>query len=224
MVSLGLCILGLQSCETFKKETKETNLPGELISEGTDMSEVSDTLSVENEAASEHEDMDSISISVPEEKVAAYDRIYFGMTKREVDSLGTTREKIGYHFYNLKYRYDSEGKLYRIDIRSDREKAIQYEAKAQAHFSNLCRVIAEKYGKKPSCGALPSIFDVMNAKRYQMASWDIGEKSVILYIVYASADAYYTECRIVHRAMQEVEKTRMYKIKNKEIIESSEKF
>jgi hypothetical protein len=223
-ISLALCLVGLLSCETFKKEDRQPDISGALSSEAKAISEAHDTTVKEVELSPDYPAKDSIDAMVPVEKVAAYDRINFGMTKREVDSLGITREKIGYHSYRFTYRYDSEGGLYRIDIRSNNEKAIQYEARAQALYSNLCRVIAEKYGKKSSCGGLPSIFDVMNAQRYKMAAWEIGEKSVILYIVSTSPDTYYTECRIVHRAMQEAENARMYKIKNKVIIESSEKF
>ena len=154
----------------------------------------------------------------------AYDKLYFGMKKNEVNRLNKPRQKIGNYSYNFSYAYNGAGELYSISIRSDPEKTLYYEQRLQPKYTNLCRVIAEKYGKKSACGLLPSIFDVMNAQRYKMVGWQEGEKKIDLYLRFVSLDVYNVECRITHSTMEKVENKRLYRLKNKHIIESSEKF
>ena len=157
-------------------------------------------------------------------RVQAYDKLYFGMKKNEVNSLNEARQKIGVYNYNFTYSYNGAGQLYGITIKSDPEKTVYYEKNLQPKYANICRVISEKYGKKSSCGTLPSIFDVMNAQRYKLVGWKEGEKMLNLYLRYATIDVYYVECRIVHASMEKAENIRLYRLKNKDILESSEKF
>jgi hypothetical protein len=156
--------------------------------------------------------------------IQAYDQLYFGMTKIEVSRLNNSRQKIGNYHYNFSYSYNGTGELYSISIKSDPEKTLYYEQRLQPKYTNLCRVIAEKYGKKSACGLLPSIFDVMNAQRYKMVGWQEGEKKINLYLRFVSLDVYNVECRITHTSMEKAENQRLYRLKNKHIIESSEKF
>ncbi|HRO09798.1 MAG TPA: hypothetical protein PK047_13105 [Saprospiraceae bacterium] len=154
----------------------------------------------------------------------AYDKLYFGMKKNEVNKLNKSRQKIGSYSYNFSYVFNGAGELYSIVIRSDPEKTLYYEQRLQPKYSNLCRVIAEKYGKKSGCGLLPSIFDVMNAQRYKMVGWQEGEKKINLYLRFVALDVYNVECSITHDTMEKAENQRLYKLKNKHIIESAEKF
>jgi len=216
-VSIGVLIFHLISCEIKDKQDVKDDI-SDVLKDRDTMSEMDfhDTLMM---------DEDSIEImSFAKEGVSAYDKLFFGMKKEEVNALNNSSQKVGRYIYKFAYKYNGDGELYRIDIKSSTEKTIHYETNLQAKYSNLCRVVSEKYGKKSSCGALPSIFDVMNAKRYKMVEWQSGEKVIILYLVYSSMDAYYTECRIVHKSMEKAENERLYRVKNKDIIESSEKF
>lgn len=156
--------------------------------------------------------------------VQAYDQLTFGMKKHEVNQLNKTRQKIGNFSYNFNYLYNGVGQLYKIIIKSAPEKTLYYETNLQSKYTNLCRVITEKYGKKSSCGMLPSIFDVMNAKLFKMVEWQDEDKKIILSLRYTSLDSYYVECSIVHKMMEKEENIRLYRLKNKDIIEASKKF
>lgn len=215
---IGLVMCLLISCELKGKKDLKKDISDVLVER--------DTISVGDSYDSILMNEESIILpnTVKTKEVSAYDKLFFGMQKEEVESLNKSREKIGLYSYNFVFKYNGDGELYRIDIKSSSEKTIHYETHLQAKYANLCRVVSEKYGKKSLCGALPSIFEVMNAKQYKMVEWQSGEKAIILYLVYASMDAYYTECRIVHKSMEKAEKERLYRVRNKDIIESSEKF
>jgi hypothetical protein len=159
-----------------------------------------------------------------ESSVQAYDQLTFGMQKNEVNQLNKASQKIGNFSYNFKYLYNGAGQLYKITIKSEPEKTLYYESNLQRKYSNLCSVIAEKYGKKSSCGMLPSIFEVMNAKLYKMVEWQDEDKKIILSLRYTSLDSYYVECSIIHKMMEKEENIRLYRLKNKHIIEASKKF
>lgn len=156
--------------------------------------------------------------------IQAYDKLTFGMQKHEVNQLNKARQKIGNFSYNFNYLYNGAGQLYKITIKSEPEKTLYYETNLQPKYSNLCRVIAEKYGKKSSCGMLPSIFDVMNAKLFKMVEWQDEDKKIVLSLRYTSLDSYYVECSIIHKMMEKEENIRLYRLKNKHIIEASKKF
>ena len=154
----------------------------------------------------------------------AFGKFKFGMTKAEVHQLNKSRQKLGLHYYNFSYAFNGKGELFAVTIFSDSKKALYYERSIQPIYTNLCRVIAEKYGKKSSCGVLPSVFDVMNSGTLWINTWTINEKKIRLGIKANKLDSYVVICKIVHIPMESAENKRMYRIKNKHIIESSEKF
>lgn len=208
----------------FSCQSKDKSLPKEdnkyTIAQTQPDSIAGDTI----EAMTIPEDTTMLETENSNPGLQAYDKLYFGMKKNEVNRLNKSRQKIGSYSYNFSYAYNGAGELYSISIRSDPEKTLYYEQRLQPKYSNLCRVIAEKYGKKSACGLLPSIFDVMNAQRYKMVGWQEGEKKINLYLRFVSLDVYNVECRITHSTMENAENKRLYRLKNKHIIESAEKF
>lgn len=154
----------------------------------------------------------------------AFDKLEFGMHADEVRTLITPTLKLGKYNYRLTFLYNQNKELYALHIKSAEVKAIQYEGDLQALYMNLCRIISEKYGNRKSCRQLPSIFDVMNAGTYYTNKWDSGEKSIKLGVVQTQLNGYLVQCKISHTEMEKEEKERLYKIKNKDIIDASEKF
>lgn len=154
----------------------------------------------------------------------AFGKLKFGMTKAEVHQLNKSRQKLGLHYYNFSYAFNGKGELFAVNIFSDSKKVLYYERDVQQLYTNLCKVIAEKYGKKSSCGVLPSVFDVMNAETLWVNNWTNGDKKIKLGIRANKLESYDVICKIVHIPMEKAENKRMYRLKNKHIIESSEKF
>ncbi|MBK8699448.1 MAG: hypothetical protein IPN29_07850 [Saprospiraceae bacterium] len=176
---------------------------------------------------------DSVSIenpdSLPEEDLNddadnAYDRLKFGMTLQEVNDLNEAKQKLVNHCYRFSYSFNDKGELYAIYLRSDAEKAIYYETRLQSKYSNLCRIISEKYGNKDNCGTLPSIFEVMNNKTMFLAKWRLENKLIQVGITQVELNGYKVLCKISNPVMEQEAKRQNYLKKNKKRIDASEKF
>lgn len=154
----------------------------------------------------------------------AFDQLYFRMSSKEVDSLGDKRSVLGKYPYHFNYTLNQLDELYSITIYSQEVRSIEYETTLQAIHHNLCRIISERYGKKENCGTLPSLFDVMNAGSLTTQQWKVDAKTINLGIRHTQPNGFIVRCRIFHDLMEKEEQARLYKIKNKDIIEAADKF
>jgi hypothetical protein len=182
--------------------------------------DITDTVTASDELKSDT----VIVVNSNSDSVQAFDQLMFGMHADEVKRLIKSKVKLGKYTYSLSFAYDQNKELYAINITSSEVKAIQYEGALQSMYLNLCKIISEKYGNKRSCRELPSIFDVMNAGTFYTNKWENGEKSIKLGVVQTQLNGYIIKCRISHSTMEKEENARLYKIKNKNIIDASEKF
>lgn len=154
----------------------------------------------------------------------AYGNLTFGMSPQEVKEANAGKQKLADYHYNFTYRYNNRKQLYAIYLYSEPEKVIYYETRLQDKYSNLCRIIAEKYGHKNKCVTLPSIFEVMNSQTLYLSKWQTADKKIQLGIQQDQLDAYRVVCKISHPAMEEVAKKEKYNRDNKKWIDASEKF
>lgn len=157
-------------------------------------------------------------------KEHAFDQLYFGMSSVELDSFGNKRSVLGKYQYHLDYTLNQLDELYSITIYSQEVRSIEYETTLQAIHHNLCRIISERYGNKENCGTLPSLFDVMNAGSLTTQQWKVDAKTINLGIRHTQPNGFIVRCRIFHDLMEKEEQARLYKIKNKDIIEAADKF
>lgn len=154
----------------------------------------------------------------------AFGKLSFGMNPNQVKALNPGRQKLADFYYHFTYRFNRNNELYAIYLHSEASKAIVYETDLQAKYTNLCRVISEKYGNKSRCGSLPSIFDVMNNRTLYLASWKISEKKIQIGIQQEQLDAYKVVCKISHISREKAAQKEKYLKDNKKWIDASKKF
>ena len=156
--------------------------------------------------------------------IHAFGQLYFGMEQSEVSQLNENRQRLGKHDYNFSYSYDGDGRLYELTVYSDQTKALTYETGIAGKYHNLYDIISMKYGKPSGSKYVPSIFDVMDAGTIWINQWQLEGKELILGVRERRYDSYDVVCRITELEMDQQEKERLFKVKNKDKIEASDKF
>lgn len=173
----------------------------------------------------EIDSIDKMEKSVEEQSSnLAYGKLWFGMKAGEVKRKNASRQKLATYHYNFSYGYNRNKELYAVYLHSDFVKAVVYETELQSRYTNLCRIIAEKYGKKSNCGALPSIFDVMNNHTMYLAKWHLQNKNIDLGIQYDALNAYRVVCNISQPQLEKAAKKEKYNQVNKKWIDASDNF
>jgi hypothetical protein len=167
--------------------------------------------------------LDTASEISPKYTEQAFDRLYFGMSKTEVNKLNSNPQRLGKYNYHFSYQFNGCGELYALTIISGSVKTIVYE-NVSGSYNNLYNIISMKYGKPTGPKSIPSVFDVMNAGTYWINKWNPDNKTIRLGIRHKSQDSYDVLCRIVNVAKDKAEKQRLYELKNKDIIEAAKKF
>jgi len=154
----------------------------------------------------------------------AYGKLSFGMSQAQVKAINPERQKLADYYYHFTYRFNRKNELYAVYLHSEPSKAIAYETDLQAKYTNLCKVISEKYGYKSRCGSLPSIFDVMNNRTLYLTTWKISEKKIQIGIQQEQLDAYKVVCKISHMLREKAAQKEKYLKDNKKWIDASKKF
>lgn len=170
---------------------------------------------------------DSIVVNQPDTlgpSVKAYGNLFFGMHPDQVVQSNDARQKLASYYYHFDYSYNNNKELYAIYLRSDPEMAIYYETRLQNKYTNLCRIITEKYGGKNKCGILPSIFEVMNNKTMYLSKWQNEGKKIQMGIQQTDLNAYTVICKISNPEMEIQAKKEKYIKDNKKWIDASKKF
>jgi hypothetical protein len=186
----------------------------------------SDEKQVEKEEEEITEDTIVQSVEIISEVIPdyAFGRLEFGMPKEQVAELNADRQLLGKHNYNFSYSYNGDGELYRITIFSDATKAITFESEIGGRYYNLHKIISMKHGDPTGSRYVPSIFDVMNAGILWMNNWVSDKKEIRLGIRERKLDSYDVICTITETEMEKMENERLFRIRNKDVIEASEKF
>ncbi len=110
-----------------------------------------------------------------------YDKVFFGMTKKEYDKLmPNTFNNIGDNSYLFYPIYDDDGKLYVLDISTVSVNANEIDSRLYDAKNNLFKVISKKYG--PATQSLNE-FNILTSKpgytQWQY-EWKIGTKTIII--------------------------------------------
>lgn len=186
----------------------------------------SDEKQVEKEEEEITEDTIVQSVEIFSEVIPdyAFGRLEFGMTKEQVAELNPYRQLLGKHYYNFSYSYNGSGELYKISIFSDAVKAVEYETGTGGKYYNLHQIISMKHGDPTGSRYVPSIFDVMNSGTLWINKWVSGKREIRLGIRERKLDSYDVLCTITETEMEKKESERLFRIRNKDIIEASEKF
>ena len=164
------------------------------------------------------------SVQAPMLTRKAFGDLYFGMTEDEVVNIIEKRQLLGKYNYNIKCSFTHDKALYKVNLFSDSEKAINYDSALEPKFSNLVKIVKTKYGEPKYQQKFPSIFYVQKAKKLVTAKWEHEDKFIEVGINENSLNSYSAFCTIVDSEMQEKEKQQLYNNQNKDIIEASEKF
>lgn len=156
--------------------------------------------------------------------IRAFGNLYFGMLKDEVEANNEQRQLLGKYKYNFNYKYNYRNELYSILIISDSEKVLNYDSGLKDKYVNLSKIITTKYGDPKINLPYPSVFNVQNSKFFTTKKWDDESKQIHLGIKENSLDSYSAVCIIFDSVMEKEEKQQLYELKNKDIIDASEKF
>ncbi|QQT60036.1 hypothetical protein I6I97_12235 [Sphingobacterium multivorum] len=110
-----------------------------------------------------------------------YDKVFFGITKKEYDKLmPNTFNNIGDNSYLFYPMFDDDGKLYVLDISTVSVNANEIDSRLYDAKNNLFKVISKKYG--PATQSL-SEFNILASKpgytQWQY-EWKIGTKTIII--------------------------------------------
>lgn len=164
------------------------------------------------------------NFQVAQNQNKAFGSLNFGMVKNEVENENEKRQLLGKYNYNFKYKYNDKNGLYSIIIISDPEKALNYDSGLKEKYANLSKIITIKYGEPKINSPYPSIFEVQNSKIFTTQKWEDGAKQIHLGMKENSLDSYCVVCTIFDSNLEKEEKQRLYNLKNKDIIDASEKF
>lgn len=179
----------------------------------------------EQQAAEEKIRQDSIeNAALLEMQKTAFGDLKFGMSKNEVESLNAKRQLLGKYNYNFSYSFDGENNLYKVKLSSDGIKTIEFDSALKNNYNNLLQIVKTKYGDATKNNGYPSVFDVQNSKKYMLNSWELGTKQISIGLQQNSLNNYSVYCEISDVNLQEAELNRLNRVKNKDIIQASEKF
>jgi hypothetical protein len=154
----------------------------------------------------------------------ALGNLRFGMNKEQVGLASEKRQLLGKYNYNVENSFNGEGKLFATNLSSDGVKAIGYDTDLKNRYLNLHQIIKTKYGESISRRNYPSIFDVQKTGKYWIDKWELGTKQIYLGIVENNLNNYSVVSKILDKNMEEIELKRLKDLRNKGIIEASEKF
>jgi len=153
-----------------------------------------------------------------------FGNLAFGMCKEEVDKSNEKRQLLGKYNYNFGYSFNQENQLYKVKIKSDGVKAIHFDTNLKYNYQNLYQIIKTKYGESATNRIFPSIFDVQNSKTLQMNRWETGTKQINIGLQENGMNSFSVICNIFDKNMAEMETQHLKNLKNKDVIEASEKF
>jgi hypothetical protein len=205
----------------YSCNTNSENLKSESAEDSTEIHTLADTLISKDSASNQTDITEEYSENVPN---LAFGRLTFGMTLNDVKRLNKNPQKLGKYTYNFTYFFNGSRELYGLTLFSNSVKTIQYEDGLQGPYSNLFNIISIKYGKPSGPKAVPSVFEVMDAGIYWTNKWKMGEKEIKLGIRQRKQDSFDVICRIMNIPMEKAENKRIYRIKNKDILQAADKF
>lgn len=154
----------------------------------------------------------------------AFGDLQFGMEKNEVETKNEKRQLLGKYNYNFSYAFNNEDQLFKVKIKSDGIKAIQFDTNLKSNFQNLSEILKTKLGEPEKTRNYPSVFDVQNSKKMQMSHWEMGTKQINLGLQENGMNSFSVICDISDRNMDEAETLRLKNLQNKDIIEAAGKF
>lgn len=166
---------------------------------------------------------DTIQVSTPPRK-KAFGNLYFGMPENEVKEKNEQRQKLGKYTYNFSYRFNGDNQLYAVTLLSNPVNTLHYDMELKNNYNNLSRILNEKFGKASFNTGYPSLFDVQNTRALVAQKWNDNDRQIQLGIRENKRDSYSVFCKIVDSEMDKQERERLYKLKNKDIIDAAEKF
>ena len=208
LLSIVLFILFVQ-CNILHKKQKPTDqekTPQQLIAE-------------------EKARQDSIEYAALQEiQKIAFAGLLFGMNEAEVDEANPGKERLGKYNYSFVPQFNGDMELYKLTISSDEVKAIRFDSDLLTNYNNLYKILETRYGKPLLNNQFPSIFEVQNSKKFIMNKWEEGTKNIHISLVDNNLNSYAVVCDIFDKNMMESEKERLYKLKNKDVLDAAQKF
>ncbi len=175
--------------------------------------------------AEEQARQDSIESAAFEQmQKTAFAGFTFGMKETEAEDINPGKEKLGKFNYRFSPQFDGNDELYKLTLSSEGVKTIKFETDLLVNYNNLYKIVETRYGKPLASKKFPSIFDVQSSKKYLMSKWEQGTKNIQISLVENSLNSYAVVCDIFDKNMSEAEKERLYKLKNKDVLDAAEKF
>lgn len=169
------------------------------------------------------EDFVEVDTFVLAQKVA-FGELEFGMGKERVDTLNAPRQVLGKYSYNFSYSFNADNQLYIVRLKSNGIKSIYYDDNLKFNYHNLYKILKIKFGEPTFNRGYPSVFDVMNSKKMLIAKWEIGVKKIEIGLQENGMNSFSVYCEITDEEMKEAEMLRLYKVKNKDMLEAADKF
>lgn len=131
-------------------------------------------------------------VFIKEQELIAFDNLNFGMSENEARKIKKSSYSIGeynYFFYPSFY----EDKLYFVELRTTDVTANYVDNKLNLQWENLKSTIKEKYGEPIESNGYPSFFSFEPGYVRFTDKWQIGNKSIVLYVgEESSGSTYYT--------------------------------
>lgn len=169
------------------------------------------------------EDFVEIDTFAQAQKVA-FGALGFGMGKEQVDTLNPRKQILGKYNYNFTYSFNADNQLYQVRLKSNGINTLYYDDNLKFNYQNLYKILKIKFGEPIFNRGYPSVFDVMNSKKLTLARWEIGIKQINLGLQENGMNSFSVFCEISDEEMKEAERLRVYKVKNKDILEAADKF
>lgn len=154
----------------------------------------------------------------------AFGNLIFGMPKTQAETANEKRQLLGKYSYNFQNLFNGNDELYAVILNSDGEKAIAFDSGLKAKYNNLYKIIETKYGKSTEKREYPSIFEVQEVGNYWVDKWELGNKQIHLGIKENALNSYSVASKIFDKKMEDDEAKRLNDLKNKDVIQASEKF
>jgi hypothetical protein len=167
---------------------------------------------------------DSVSTADTLKYMQAYGDLYFGMKRAAVEQKNKEIQKLGKYEYNFSYCFNGDSMLYKVIIKSDGIKVINYDSDLKNLYRNLYQIIETRYGEPAKRNEYPSIFDVQQTKKYTLDRWQTGSKQINLALNENAMNNYSVLCEILDSVMFKTEQKRLKDLKNRDITEAAEKF
>jgi hypothetical protein len=224
-IKVGVILLVTAWMSGCRESQKEENPPVvSIVEEAQDsLTPLEDTIMAPEVAVQVDSTPDTLSLTLPAYPMA-FDTFRYGMDKKTVTASARKNMKLGNYKYDMQYVFDHRDRLYQVVITSGSVQVIRYEADLDALYKNLYDVIAFKYDKPKGPRAMPSVFDVLNARTYWINRWEPDGKRIQLGLQEREMNALRVICKMTQPDLEKEEKEYQFRVKNKDKLEAAEKF